>query len=172
MDLLLLTHRSITVSYHNRPNTAIRPYQHWHVSWPMSPRTEHSTGLLGSVPRQLGLGAVLPSPSCCRPTEMESARHSSHEVSAPCNDTQSSTVKLVAQQSRASSPPNYSPAHLALARPTKPPGACIQQISSVNKTNKNWLPWQRPAKDEKTNFRLIIYSHSSSTMKIWQRLIW
>jgi len=58
-----------------------------------------------------------------------------------------------------------------LARPTKPPGACIQQISSVNKTNKNWLPWQRPAKDEKTNFRLIIYSHSSSTMNIWQRLI-
>jgi len=122
------------VSYHNRPNTAIRPYQHWHVSWPMSPRTEHSTGLLGSVPRQLGLGVVLPSPSCCRPTETESAHHSSHEESAPCNDTQSSTVKLDAQQSRASSPPNYSPAHLALASPTKPRCSAPAVWSSLPQT--------------------------------------
>jgi len=38
----------------------------------------------------------------------------------------------------------------------------VTKISSVDKTNKNWLPWQRPLKDRKTNFRLITYSHSST----------
>jgi len=40
--------------------------------------------------------------------------------------------------------------------------ACVQRISSVDKANKNWLPSQRPLRNQKTNFRLIIYSHSST----------
>ena len=31
-------------------------------------------------------------------------------------------------------------------------------FNSVDKANKNWLPRQRALKDQKTNFRLIIYS--------------
>jgi len=31
----------------------------------------------------------------------------------------------------------------------------------VDETNENWLPWQRPLRYRKTNFRLIIYSHRS-----------
>ena len=31
----------------------------------------------------------------------------------------------------------------------------------MDKTNKNWLPWQRPFTDRKSNLRLIIYSHRS-----------
>jgi len=31
----------------------------------------------------------------------------------------------------------------------------------VDKTNKDCFPWQSPLRDGKTNFRLIIYSHSS-----------
>jgi len=27
---------------------------------------------------------------------------------------------------------------------------------------KKWLPWQRPLRDRKTNFRLIIHSQSST----------
>jgi len=33
---------------------------------------------------------------------------------------------------------------------------------SVDKTKKKWLPWQRPLRDRKTNFRLIIHSQSST----------
>ena len=33
-------------------------------------------------------------------------------------------------------------------------------LSAVDKANKNWLPWQRPFRNRKTTFRLIIYSHS------------
>jgi len=36
------------------------------------------------------------------------------------------------------------------------------ELRSVGKTNKNWLAWQRPLMDRKTNFRLIIYSRSST----------
>jgi len=38
----------------------------------------------------------------------------------------------------------------------------VTKISSVDKTNKNWLSWQRSLRDRKTNFTLIIYSHSST----------
>ena len=35
--------------------------------------------------------------------------------------------------------------------------------SCVDKTNKDWLPWQRPLmRDRETSFRSIIYSHSSA----------
>jgi len=34
--------------------------------------------------------------------------------------------------------------------------------SSVDKANKNWLPWQRHLRDRKKNFRLIVYSHIST----------
>jgi len=37
-----------------------------------------------------------------------------------------------------------------------------QELSSVDKSNKNWLPWQRPLGGRKTNCRLIIYSRSST----------
>ena len=30
------------------------------------------------------------------------------------------------------------------------------------RSKKIWLPWQRPLRDRKTNFRLVIYSHSST----------
>jgi len=33
------------------------------------------------------------------------------------------------------------------------------KLSSVDKTNKNWLPQQRVLGVRKTNFRFIIYSH-------------
>jgi len=36
------------------------------------------------------------------------------------------------------------------------------ELSSVDKTINNWLPWQRPLRDPTANFRLIIYSHSSA----------
>jgi len=36
------------------------------------------------------------------------------------------------------------------------------KISSMDKTYKNWLPWQRPLRDRKTNFRLIIHIRSST----------
>ena len=32
----------------------------------------------------------------------------------------------------------------------------------LDKAVKNWLPWQRPLTNRKTNFRLIIYSRSSN----------
>jgi len=38
----------------------------------------------------------------------------------------------------------------------------VTKTSSVDKTNRNWLQWQSPLRDQKTNFRLIIYSHSST----------
>jgi len=53
-------------------------------------------------------------------------------------------------------------------RNVSPPGCATSRlhpatpISSVDKTNKNWLPRQRPLRDRKTNFRLIIYSLSST----------
>jgi len=40
----------------------------------------------------------------------------------------------------------------------------VTKISSVDKINKTWLPWQRPLTDRKTNFILIIYNHSSENM--------
>ena len=59
----------------------------------------------------------------------------------------------------------------SLARPAAPLAACVQRISSVDKTTEihilcdyvdkpknNWLPRQRPLKDQKTNFRLIFYT--------------
>jgi len=35
-------------------------------------------------------------------------------------------------------------------------------LSSLDKTNKNWLPRQRPLRDRKTNLRSFIHSHSST----------
>jgi len=36
------------------------------------------------------------------------------------------------------------------------------ELSSVDKSDNNWLPWQRPSRDrKKTNFSLIIYSRGS-----------
>jgi len=34
-------------------------------------------------------------------------------------------------------------------------------LSSADKTDKDWLLWQRPLVDRETNVRLIVYSHSS-----------
>jgi len=36
------------------------------------------------------------------------------------------------------------------------------ELSFVDWANKNWLPRQRSWTDRKTNFELIIYSHSST----------
>jgi len=35
----------------------------------------------------------------------------------------------------------------------------------VDKAHKNWLPWQRPLKNRKTNFRLFIYNQSSTNLE-------
>ena len=51
-----------------------------------------------------------------------------------------------------------------LARPAAPLAACIQRHPCTN-TNKIWLPWQRHLRDRKTNFRLVIYSHSSTNLE-------
>jgi len=48
-----------------------------------------------------------------------------------------------------------------LARPAAPPAACVQRHQCI-KTDKMWLPWQRPLMDRKIYFRLIIYSRSST----------
>jgi len=36
------------------------------------------------------------------------------------------------------------------------------KITFVDKADEIWLPWQCPLRDRKVNFRLIIYSHSST----------
>ena len=36
------------------------------------------------------------------------------------------------------------------------------ELNCVHKTDRNWLTWQRPLRDRKTNFSMIIYSHSST----------
>jgi len=36
------------------------------------------------------------------------------------------------------------------------------KLRSVYKTNEIWMPWQRSLMDQKINFRLIIYGHSST----------
>jgi len=33
----------------------------------------------------------------------------------------------------------------------------IPELICVIKSNKNWLPWKRPLRDQKTSFRLIVY---------------
>jgi len=38
----------------------------------------------------------------------------------------------------------------------------VNSLSSLDKTNKNWLQWQRLLRDRKTNLRSFIYSHSST----------
>jgi len=38
----------------------------------------------------------------------------------------------------------------------------VDKLSSADKANNNWLPWQRALRDQKTNFRLIIYGHNST----------
>jgi len=37
-------------------------------------------------------------------------------------------------------------------------------LSSLDKTNKNWLPRQRPLSDRKTDFRSFICCHSSTIL--------
>ena len=49
-----------------------------------------------------------------------------------------------------------------LARPVAPLASFGQRISSVDKANKNWLSWQGPLSDRKTNFRLVICIRSSN----------
>ena len=49
-----------------------------------------------------------------------------------------------------------------LARPAAPLASFGQRISSVDKANKNWLSWQGPSSDRKTNFRLVICIRSSN----------
>jgi len=44
------------------------------------------------------------------------------------------------------------------------------ETSFVDKANKNWLPQQRPMTDRKTNFRLTIYSHSSTNPEILAKI--
>jgi len=39
-----------------------------------------------------------------------------------------------------------------LAYPAAPLATGVMKISSVDKTNRNWLPWQRLWRDQKTNF--------------------
>jgi len=48
-----------------------------------------------------------------------------------------------------------------LARPAAPLADCVQRHPCI-KTNKMWLPRQRPLMDPKNNFRLTIYSRSST----------
>jgi len=38
----------------------------------------------------------------------------------------------------------------------------LHRESKKNKTNRNWLPWQRPVRDRETNFLLIMYSRTST----------
>jgi len=72
-----------------------------------------------------------------------------------------------------------------LARPAAPLAACVQRISFVDKTtkihilyicmnitNKNWLPRQCFSRDQKTNFKFIIYSHSSSNPENLAKIGW
>ena len=62
-----------------------------------------------------------------------------------------------------------------LTRLAAPKATCVLRVRSVDnatdrhnlcismdKKNKNWLPWQRPFRDRKPNFRRTIYSHSST----------
>jgi len=44
------------------------------------------------------------------------------------------------------------------------------ETTFVDKANKNWLPQQRPMTDRKTNFRLTIYSHSSTNPEILAKI--
>jgi len=37
----------------------------------------------------------------------------------------------------------------------------------VGVVHKNWLPWQRPSTDRKTNFRSFVHSHSSTIPANW-----
>ena len=48
-----------------------------------------------------------------------------------------------------------------LAHPAAPLADRVRR-HPCTKTNNAWLPWQRPVKDQKSNFRLIIGSHSST----------
>jgi len=36
------------------------------------------------------------------------------------------------------------------------------ELNSADKPNKNWLSWQCSSRNQKTNFRSIIYRHSSA----------
>ena len=65
------------------------------------------------------------------------------------------TSSLVPVQSQISAGQNPT-----LAGPAVPLAACVQR-HPCTKTIKICLPWQFPLRDRKTNFRLIIYSHSS-----------
>jgi len=49
-----------------------------------------------------------------------------------------------------------------LAHPAASLAACIRHPST--ETNKNWLLWQRPLRDQKTNSRLITYSRISTNL--------
>jgi len=78
-------------------------------------------------------------------------------------------------ETRCSAKPNVSPpgcatGHLRLATPmhyysyrTLRPSSKCHRNSVFLVKNKNWLSWQRPLRDRKTNFRLIAYSHSSTS---------
>ena len=61
----------------------------------------------------------------------------------------------------------------ALACLAAPLAACVQRYPriSVDKTNRNWLLWQRPLRDQKTDFRLVIYSHILPILKFWRRSV-
>jgi len=39
------------------------------------------------------------------------------------------------------------------------------KLSCADKTNNNWLQWRRSLLDRKANFRLIVYSHSSTNLE-------
>jgi len=43
-----------------------------------------------------------------------------------------------------------------------PLATCIQKVSPDGKKQQNRLLWQHPLRDQETNFRLIICSHSSA----------
>jgi len=77
-------------------------------------------------------------------------------------------------KTRCRAKPNVSPPGCATIRPcsTNTIYRMSPELSSVDKTNKNWLPWQCLLRDRRTNFRLIIYSHNSTTLKIRRRSVW
>jgi len=54
-----------------------------------------------------------------------------------------------------------------LASPAAPLATGVRKISSVGKTNKNWLTWQHPLRDQKTNFRRSSTATVAPTLKIW-----
>ena len=145
------------------PPLAARVQQHPCTSYHMQCHTEHThlTVLCPGLPRWAGTRMVKPiwillkqetvcgsgiswtickSEPCSRPITMPAPHHSVF-LQAGC--------------------PSCRPTNSVRALKAMPYRMSLE-INSVDRSNKNWLPWRRPLRDRKTNFRLIIYSHSST----------